>query len=146
MAYATQQDLEDAAGGAARFLELTDIDDDGAVDAAPVARAQAAAESWIDSFLSSRYAPLPLAAPTPELRAIAAEETLFRLRQKKPGGASQNELEAHKDRVTQLQAYRSGGLRPDLPGVLRSDAGRARIVTSEDAGAIVSRESLKGMW
>lgn len=139
MAYATQNDLVDAAGGAAAFLQLTDIDDDGVADADVVTRAQAAAEGWINSFLG-RYA-LPIASPTPELRRLAAAETIYQVRAAKPAAAiSEFDKEARRDRLTQLKAYQSGSLRPDLAGNLAS-TGRAAIVTGEDAGATVTRKT-----
>lgn len=145
MAYATQDELVDAAGGAAAFLQLTDIDDDGNADAGVIARAQAAAEGWINSFLGGRYA-LPVSNPTPELRALAAAETIYQIKANKPAAAlSEIDQQLHRDRLTVLQAYRSGALRPDIAGTLPS-TGRAVVVTAEDAGSPVSRESLKGMW
>lgn len=145
MAYATQDELMDAAGGAAAYLQLTDIDDDGAADAAVVARAQAAAHAWINSFLGSRYA-TPVANPTAELRRLEAEETIYRLRASKPAAAiGEFDTQFRRDRETQLKAYQSGSLRPDIAANMPS-TGRAVVVTAEDAGADVSRSSLKGMW
>lgn len=56
MAYCTQSDVEDACGGAARLLQLSDWDRNGAVDAARVAKAIDRASSLIDSFAVKRYA------------------------------------------------------------------------------------------
>ncbi len=142
MAYATPQDLQDAAGGAARFLQLTDQGNDGTSDSGPVASAQAAAEGFVNAYLG-RYA-LPLVSPTPEIRRIAAEETIYRLKVTL-GAATDMDMDLRKERERQLLAYQHGTMRPDLEGVLRS-TGRARIVTSEDAESPVSRSSLKGMW
>ena len=78
MAYATPQDLTDAAGGAVRFAQLSDQDNTGASDTTAVANAQAAAEGFMNAYLE-RYV-LPLTSPTPEVRRLAAEETIYRLK------------------------------------------------------------------
>lgn len=146
MAYATQSELEDAAGGAARFLELTDWDNNGVSDAVVVGRAQASAEEWIDETLKSRYA-VPLTTPTAEIREIAAAETIYRLKLKRGMiGAGDPDVDAHKERVRILDEYRSGLRRPGAPESVRSTQGRSAIITSEDSGATVSRRTLKGLW
>ena len=142
MAYATPQDLTDAAGGAVRFAQLSDQDNTGASDTTAVANAQAAAEGFMNAYLE-RYV-LPLTSPTPEVRRLAAEETIYRLKVAQ-GSVSDMDIEMRKERERQLVAYRNGTLRPNLETTLRS-AGRASVLTSEDTGATVSRTSLKGMW
>ena len=66
MPYATQQQLVNAAGGAARYLALTDWDNDNVSDAQVVSDAQTAAEAWIDTFIPVQFRP-PITNPSNEL-------------------------------------------------------------------------------
>ena len=75
MAYASQSDIETAAGGAVRLVELADWDADGVADATAIAAVQAATDGWIDSYAAVRYA-VPVASPTDTLIQVAAEVRL----------------------------------------------------------------------
>lgn len=140
MAYTTQDDLNDAAGGAARFIELADWDADGTADADVVARAQADADGWVDAHLR-KFAPADLAAlratPTPTIRRIAAAEVVALLRERRHGLTS-DEIELRKARRIELEDMRADRLRP-------ADVRSPRARTVENDGD-VSREKLKGQW
>jgi phage gp36-like protein len=140
--YATQQLLVNAAGGTARFVALTDWDNDAASDADVVALYQTQAESWIDSFIPVRYSP-PLASPSDELRALAAAETIYRIRSEREQ-IGQAELEKRKERERYLEDVRSGKLRPDSVTTEKSAGVRGAIVPLDDCGT--SRKGLKGLW
>lgn len=140
MPYTTQQDLDDAAGGSARFVELADFDGDGVADAAMVARAQAAADGFVDAHLR-KFSPADLAAlratPTSTIKRIAADETIFRLREQRRQ-IGQDDRDSQKLRRDELAAMRTDDLRP-----ADTKAPRAVFVENTDD---VSREGLKGGW
>jgi phage gp36-like protein len=140
MPYATQQLLVNAAGGAARFVALTDWDNNNASDADVVALYQTQAESWIDSFIPVRYAP-PLDNPSDELRALAAAETIYRIRSEREQ-VGQVELEKRRERERYLEDVRSGKLRPDSVVSTKSGAVRGAIVPLD--GCDVS-DKLRGL-
>jgi hypothetical protein len=140
MAYTTQQDLDDAAGGSARFVELADFDGDGAADAAMVARCQAAADGFVDQHLR-KYSPADLAAlratPTATIKRIAADEAIFRLREQRRQ-ISEDDRKSQELRRDELRALGADEIRP-----ADTKTARARFVENESD---VSREGTKGMW
>lgn len=140
MPYTTQIDLEDAAGGAARFVELADFDGDGVADAAMVARAQAAADGFVDAHLR-KFSAADLerlrASPSDTIRRLAADETIFRLREHRRQ-IGDDDRESQKLRKAELEAMRADKLRPD-----DQKQPRARWVENDDP---VSRKNTRGMW
>lgn len=140
MPYTTQAELELAAGGASRFKQLADWDNDTVVDAGVIAQAQSEADGFIDSHLRN-FSPADLvalrAAPTASIKRLAAAETIFWLREKRQG-VSEGDLDLRKMRVAELQAMHADELRP-----ADSRTERARFVDNDDD---VSREGTKGMW
>ncbi|HWU91601.1 MAG TPA: phage protein Gp36 family protein [Kofleriaceae bacterium] len=141
--YATQADLDFAAGGAARFREATDWDGDGQVDAAVVASAQTAADGWIDSYLRLRYS-TPIPTPSATLRLLAARETLYQIKASRGLVAiTKEDIDERAQRIRELEAMRDGKLRPDEPPPAPSTAIRATFVANCDD---LSREGTKGMW
>ena len=120
MAYASQSDIETAAGGAVRLVELADWDADGVADATAIAAVQAATDGWIDSYAAVRYA-VPVASPTDTLIQVAAEECVYRLRQRR-GMASEGDEQRHKEREAWLVHLSKGLVRPSDPAPAKSDA------------------------
>lgn len=114
MPYTLQQHLEDEAGSPARLVELTDRLNTGAIDLAVLARAQAAADGWIDAHLR-KFSAADLTAlrlnPTPTIIRIAAAETIFQLRAQMPMGVSESDIELHKARMAELQALGADSIR-----------------------------------
>lgn len=140
MAYTTFKDLELAAGGAARFLELTDWDGDGSPDLDVIARGQADADGFIDAHLR-KFSPADLerlrSTPSDTIRGIAAAETIYQIRSPRHG-ASTEDLDARKQRIDTLREMRADKLRPDDEKKPRSSF----VENDSD----VSRENLKGQW
>lgn len=145
MTYATQAQIELAAGGHATFVSLTARDNGVDIDPALVAEAQARADGWIDGYLRLRYA-TPIANPSDTLIRIAADEAVYWLRSTTPGGAmlSPHDIDRRKERERELEAMRKGELRPDEPAPARSTAVKSAIITNDALD--VSRETLKGIW
>lgn len=147
MAYTSITDLQMEAGGAQSFLELTDWDGDGDSDADVVTHAQAKADGWIDGYLRNRYEPLPVPNPSETLIRIAAEEAVYWLKQARNRvGITDAELEQRRTRERELEQMRAGTLRPDSATLVPSNAGRSKVIASEDTDIEVSRKKLEGMW
>lgn len=143
MAYATQADLDFAAGGAERWLQLTDWNDDTVADASVVSAAQAAADGWIDGYLRMRYA-TPIASPSATLRLLSAREVIYQIKASRGTVAiTKEDLDERTQRIEELKAMRDGKLRPDEPLPTPSTAVRAVFIENDDD---LSREGLKGMW
>lgn len=141
MAYTTQDDLDAAAGGAQRFTQLADWDNDGAADAPIVARAQAAADGFIDSHLrkfnAADLAALR-AAPSETIKRLAADETIFWLREHGPIGITDNDLKLREQRIAELKLIKSDDLR-----AADTKTARAKFIENDSE---VSRDGTKGMW
>ncbi len=139
MAYASQSDIQMAAGGEERLIQLADWDNDGIVDPAVIARAQDAADAFVNAYLRNRYT-TPIAAPTPELVRLAADEAVYWMRSAR-NQTSEEDREMRRLRVTELEQARAGTLRFD--DVSRSTRGRSTIIESDSD---TTRDKLKGMW
>jgi phage gp36-like protein len=139
MPYATQAQIQAAAGGAVKLVELADWDGDGVVDAAAIAFAQEAADGWIDSFAAGRYA-VPIATPTNTLVQFAAEEAVHRLRLSRKV-VDQDDKDQRELRVEWLKLLQAGKVRPSDPAPAKGTAVRSQVVVNDRE---VSREKLKG--
>lgn len=140
MPYTTYKDLEHAAGGPARFLELTDWDGDRSPDADVIAKGQADADGFIDAHLR-KFSPTDLArlrtTPTDTIKGIAAAETIYQIRTKRHG-VSQEDLTERKQRIETLKEMRSDHQRPD-----DQKAARSMFIENDSD---MSRDKLKGQW
>lgn len=141
MAYATQTEIQMAAGGTDRFLSLTDWNGDGSVDADVVTEAQSRADGWIDGYLRLRYS-TPIANPSATLARLAADEAVYWMR-KSRGMLGEQDIEQRKERERELEAMRDGKLRPDEPTPAKSSAVVAVVVENCNP---VSRSGLKGLF
>lgn len=142
MPYATQTQIQLAAGGAERLVQLADWDNDGVVDAAVIAEAQNAADGWIDSYARSRFA-TPIASPSSTLVRVAAEEAVYWLR-KQRGLITDDHRSDHEERERWCKDLAAGRVRPDEPLPAQSTAVRSAWVSNDDNE--ISREKLKGAW
>jgi len=143
MPYATQTQIQMAAGGPERLVDLFDWNNDGAADADVIAESQARADGYIDQYLRLRYS-TPIASPSDTLIRIAADECVDWARARRGMSITQDDLERRKDRQHQLEAMRDGKLRPDEPLPAKSTA---MVATTVDNCSPTSREGLKGsIW
>lgn len=149
MAYATLAQLRIAAGGSAALAEISDSE-----DAAVLAFAQASADAWIDGVtrrLNSAAIPWNT-TDAPQIAFLAAAETVYILRcQKRVEGA--NDIEAHKDRQTTVEAIAAGKVMPSTADTYPvGDGGGGpvsgtRTLTSDDkADGQNDRSTLVGLW
>lgn len=140
MPYASQAQIEAAAGGADRLVELADWDADGVADPEAIAAVQDEVDGWIDGFASLRYA-TPIENPTQTLVQTAAAECVYRLRDRR-GMVNDRDEARHQERLEWLKLLNSGRVRPSDPAPAKSDAVRAKVVINNRDE---SRENMKGL-
>lgn len=141
MPYATEAQLVIAAGGQQSFDQLI-ASFDGSLAANVIAQARAAADSWIDGFLRSRYA-TPVANPSADLQTLSADEAIFRARKWKNAAAlTEDHRKDHDERESLLKAMARGEVRPDEPAPAQSTAVAAEFIENSSA---VSRSELEGL-
>lgn len=141
MAYASRKDIEHAAGGAVRLVQLADWDGDGVADDDVIASARDKAEGIIDSYAAMRYA-VPVARPSRTFVQLAAEETVYWLRERR-GRLDDTHHLARDLRLQWLVQLAKGRVRPSEPLPPKSRAVVNRYGKSRRA---VSRERMKGFW
>lgn len=143
MPYATQTDLEVAAGGAERFVQLADWDGDGVADEAVIAYAIAAADSFVDSFgaIAGQTPIDPVTSPI--LASVAADEAVYLIREKR-GLMSERDIAAREKRIEWLTLWRKGTVRPT--GSAETDRATANKSAWVASTADNSREGTKGFW
>jgi phage gp36-like protein len=148
VAYSTQADLENAAGGADRLAELTDLDGSGSgeVDEEVLASAIADADALIDTYVGRNRA-VPLQAPIPRMiTRVSADEAVFvlRLRRQMVGDF---ERERHADNLGWLEQVAKGFVTLGVePAPLKSSLVRPAVVEVADDGREDTRAALKGLW
>jgi phage gp36-like protein len=142
VAYASTTEIQAAAGGASRLVQLLDWDNDGAVDTAVLEQLQLEVDSWIDSYAGRRYA-VPLADPSAVLRQHAADEVVYRALLKR-NMVHPEARDNHAERVKWLEMLARGHVVPSDPHPAKASSVRSAWV-SRDTDE-VSREKLKGAW
>lgn len=146
MTYATQTQIQIAAGGSQRLVDLTDQESSGMVNASVLAEAQGKAVAWIHSHLLMRFA-IPVQNLSADGAAIMArleaDETVYQLIYASPSRAIGEFDEAkRKLRLDELQAIARGTMRIDEPSPTPSSAVQANIVTRVGP---ISRRGLRGI-
>jgi len=141
LAYSSLDDLEKAAGGHERLIQLADWNGDGSIDLDVIAAAQAKADALIDSFAAIRYA-VPVRDPSPALVQISADEVVFQLKLRRQMVAEADVTE-RDFRFQWLEKLSMGKTRPSDPPPPKSSAVKSRATESMRA---VSREKLAGYW
>lgn len=145
MAYSAQADVELASGGLANLISLTDFDGAGIVNATSLTAAIASADSWIDSYLQSRYA-TPL-NPVPEhIKRLSAAETVYQLKVARRAVTDDDRLE-HGERLEHLRDISAGRAAIGVdPPPAKSTSVVSEAGTREDDTAAVTRDRLEGVW
>ncbi len=149
MAYTTTADLRIAAGGQAALEEIS-----GQEDAPIIAAAQLEADAWIDGVtrrINSAAVPWNT-ADAPQIKALAAAETIYILRMQKRVAVERDD-QAHERRKMVLEGIAAGTIMPSTADAYPvGDGGGApvsgqRTATSADiAAGLNDRDSLRGLW
>lgn len=139
--YATQAQIELAAGGAELFRSLADWDGDGVADANVIAQAQESADGWIDGYLRLRFE-TPVLNPSTDIQRLAADEAVYWMKSKRRM-LSEDDRTDRTEREREMGEYRDGKRRPDEPNPVKSTAVKSAYVAN---CSDMSRENLKGSW
>lgn len=142
MAYATTAQIQIAAGGADRYVQLFDWDADGVADAAVLTQIGAEVDAWIDSYAGRRFA-VPIASPTQALTLAAAEEVVYRALVKR-GMAGADQVQLHEQRRAWLKDLAEGRVVPSDPPPAKASTSTTAWVDRADDDT--SREGWKGFW
>ena len=141
MPYSVQADLELAAGGAHKLVQLADHDGDGTLDAATVTAAIAEADAEIGSWTRKRWTADSIPLTVKGLSARMAVRVLRRNR----GMLTAADVEQQKFDTDLLKSIAKG----DATAV--DDGAEASSMVLDKAGPrdttkSVGREKLKGFW
>ena len=145
MPYSTTSDVQIAAGGMEKLIELSDQERQDCVDETVVARAIADADAMINTYVHKRYG-VDLQAPIPPtVISLSADEAVFRMKTWR-NMVSEADMELHQRRVDLLQAFAEGDNTLGVsPQPAKSELVTDRAVTRTSNKAI-GREKLKGFW
>lgn len=145
MAYATQADLENACGGAARLVELSDWDRDRVADADRITAALNAAASEMDSYLAKqRY--VPMAAPYLQIVVdVNARIARYRLA-KSRGMVTEDIRQDYEDDVKWLTGIAEGTIKLPVDPQPTKASDRIDSSTARPESKDVSRAKLGGFW
>jgi len=138
MPYATTSALELAAGGAERFRQLTE-DNDEAVEAALIA-----AQVWMDAELGKRFAvPLADEIVPASVAQLAAEEAIFILKRRKDMVTDYDQM-AHEERAKALRDIATGQITFGTAAPLTKSSLVVDRQSERPTSKAVSRKKLEG--
>jgi len=153
MPYCIQADVETEAGGAARLIQLTDWDNNQAVDTARVDAAIAKSDALIDSFCSKRFT-VPFNPVPVSIKLCSAELAVLNLRRAR--GMREPEDDKRWTQIAGTAKGEEGWLHGIATGVVTPGgdplpakhstmvADRAEAVLPEDRDT--TREKTAGLW
>lgn len=142
MAYASQTDLEDACGGAARLVQFTDWNNDRVADADRITSALDKAAGEMDSYIVKQRA-VPLANPTPKVKEVNAVIALYALARAR-GMVNEQLRTDYEDALKWLDGVSKGTIMLDVDPQPTAASSRIDAYSSRPSTKDVSRAKLKG--
>lgn len=144
MPYATTTELQIAAGGARRLVELFDWDGDNVADVAVMEQFLAIAQSEADANLIAGGHAVPLAAVPLHIAGIVARMACFHALAARRQ-LTEDDLKVHEIDIAALKAYRAGETFPGMdPQPAASSMKRFDGATQRPESKTVSRAKLNG--
>ncbi|MFH0901890.1 MAG: DUF1320 domain-containing protein [Pseudomonadota bacterium] len=144
MAYCSQADVTKAAGGAAKLVELTDIEASGTLNTAVLNDAIAEADAWIDGYLQKRYS-VPLASTPEDIRRLAAREVVFLLKDARRA-TTDDDKSHHEERLLLLRDVAKGIRGLAVEPLPAASSNVAPEVMERDSDESISRQTLDDYW
>lgn len=142
MAYSTQDDLQQAVGGAARLVQLTDWDNDRVADTGVITAAISEADAEIDSYVNKQYA-VPLASVPPAIKRLSARRAKYRLLS--PRGMVDSFVKDEYEADTKwLEGVRDGLISLGIEPIPQAASMRIDAVSERPSLKEVSRKKLFG--
>ena len=151
MPYCTSTDIQNHVG-AAKLVELADLDADGSTDAAVLTDAIAAADEFINSYAQRRYA-VPFLTVPPIVKRYSVEEAVYRLLLGR-NAVSDQDAARREERIAWLEDLSRGvvsvGVNPEpaksSAHVPEAVGDREEQTTAIDDGTVITRKALEGFW
>lgn len=139
--YCTQRDVEIAAGGRDRLVELSDIDDTGELNDDVVRNAIVAASDWVSSLVHTYYR-TPLVEVPPIVKVWTAQQAVYMLREQRRM-LTESDVQGFQARQSAIQSLRLTG------GVLATGNAPASSTSGtfgDDGEERLTRENTRGAW
>ena len=112
--YSVTADVQRAAGGREKLIQLSDQDGAGQIDQAIIDAVIAEADSWINSFFQHRYAvPIDPAQLTKIIVRISAREAVYLMKEDRQG-LTDFDKERHDERLEWLTGVKDGTISPGV--------------------------------
>lgn len=145
MPYAVEADVERAAGGEEKLIQLTDYELLGQVNSTRVTEAIDEAESVINSYLETRYeVPLTDAEVTEIIRRVTAREAVYILKEQREALTPADQTR-HEERIAWLDEVRRGNVSPGIdPRPKKSSNVTPQVGDREDLNFSLTREKFEG--
>ena len=145
MAYATQDDIQFAAGGAETLTQLTDQEDGGDIDTDVLTWCITRAEAELNGYLRKRLT-VPVDPITEQLRGLAAEATVYYLKRYRRA-LSQADNDARTAYLDWCRAFAKGEVDLDVdPEPTKSSARIDKATSGRPNPLDVSRKTTRGFW
>lgn len=144
MAYSVQADLEEAARGSDRLIQLTDNEASGALNTVVMDAAIARADAWIDSF-AQRKSKTPFTPVPDSIKYLSAEEAVYLLKRHR-NMVTEPETAAHEERLEWLRDFAAGKVSAGTDPVSPKSTAVVPEVLIRSDDEEISRESLKGFY
>jgi phage gp36-like protein len=146
VAYATTQDLENAAGGAERLRQLADWDADGIADSTVLDDFVGKASRWVDGFARAHHS-VPFTAPVPtEIVDLVAAEVVYMLRKARQGRVEDEDREDHVERLEWLKMLARGQVRIVLEAEKPAQAAGAETGELASSTGTYDSDDYGGLW
>ena len=143
MAYCTQADVQDAAGGSERLKEISDLENSGSIDSAVVTKAIAVADELIDSYAQRRHA-VPFSPVPVRIRELSVNEAVYWLKKRRQRVLSDDEREDHSERIIWLENLAKGLVSPGVDPIPAKSTSVAGQIIDRSTDEDISRDALKG--
>ena len=143
--YSAIADVQRAAGGREKLIQLSDNDSTGQVDVAVVDAAIAEADSFINSYFQHRFAvPVDPADVTEIIRRMSAREAVYLMKEDRQG-LTDFDQERHEERRLWLVGVMDGTVSPGLdPRPNKSTSTVPATGNREDLDFSLTRTKLEG--
>jgi phage gp36-like protein len=140
--YATAADVQVAAGGVKRLLQITDIDGDALEDTGVVDAALDEAEAMINSYARKKFE-VPFTTVPEIIKRTAANLAVWVLKRNIDALTEQDSM-THDAQIEWLEGLASGKVDPGVTPSPTASAHNQPSTTDRPTSKAVSRENLKG--
>lgn len=145
MAYSTESDVQEAAGGSTRLIQLSDWDDNGVVDSTRVTNAIEAADAKINSYIGRRLS-TPLSVVPNSIKWLSAAIAVLILKRRRGMFSDADELEMQEHTNTLIALASGPQIADETQTPLTESERLVSSASDRPTDKQVSREKTKGFW